>query len=84
MKVIEKISNQKVQKDQNSNQVQNEVSLLLEISHENVLRYFDHFDGVFKNLDSTFIITEYCHVSCFKFILGTYHHISKELNNLEF
>ena len=53
MKVIKKRHNEKVQ---------NEFSLLLEINHENIVRYFEHFDGIYDRLDCFFIITEYCHV----------------------
>ena len=41
---------------------QNELIALLKISHENVIRYFEHFEGVYEEIDSTFIITEYCEV----------------------
>mgnify|MGYP003385454995 CR=1 FL=1 len=54
MKVIKNRFNQKVQ---------NEFSLLLKINHENILRYFEHFEDVYDDLDCTFIITEYCQVS---------------------
>ena len=54
MKVIKNRFNQKVQ---------NEFALLLEINHQNILRYFEHFEDVYKDLECTFIITEYCHVS---------------------
>ena len=55
MKVIKNRFNQKVQ---------NEFALLLEINHQNILRYFEHFEDVYKDLECTFIVTEYCHVSC--------------------
>ena len=42
--------------------VQKEFVLLLEINHENILRYFEHFEDVYADLDCSFIITEYCHV----------------------
>ena len=52
----------KVIKNRFDEKVQNEFGLLFKISHENILRYFEHFEDVFDDLDSTFIITEYCHV----------------------
>ena len=53
----------KILKNRFDQKVKNEFSLLLKISHENILRYFEHFEDVYKDLDCTFIITEYCHVS---------------------
>ena len=54
MKVIKKRFNQNIQ---------NEFTVLLKINHENILRYFEHFEGEFNDIDATFIITEYCEVS---------------------
>ena len=53
MKIVKKKFNQKTQ---------NEFSALLKINHENILRYFEHFECVYDEIDSTFIITEYCEV----------------------
>lgn len=45
----------------------NEISLLSKIHHENIVRYFEHFDQVIDALDYTCIITEHCQV-CIKTI----------------
>ena len=50
-----------------SQKIQNELSFLMDISHQNIVRYFEHFEGVFNRFDCFFIITEYCHVSSFIF-----------------
>lgn len=42
---------------------ENDFVMLLRISHENILRYFDHFDHVIDDLDHTCVITEYCEAS---------------------
>ena len=53
----------KVIKNRLSEKVKNEFCSLLAISHENIVRYFEHFEDVYEDLDCTFIITEYCHVN---------------------
>ena len=58
----------KVIKNRFNKKIQNEFALLLEISHQNILRYFDHFEDVYEDLDCTFIITEYCHVNSYIFL----------------
>ena len=47
---------------------ENELELLLEISHENIVRYFDHFHMKIDGEHQTFLITEYCQVSIYSFI----------------
>ena len=41
---------------------ENEFSLMWRINHENILKYYEHFDHEIDGLDSTCIITEYCQV----------------------
>lgn len=41
---------------------ENEFNNLLRISHENILRYFDHFDCCISGMDHTCVITEFCEV----------------------
>ena len=41
----------------------NEFSLMWKISHENILKYYEHFDQEIDGLDYTCVITEYCEVS---------------------
>ena len=75
MKVIKKDPKNK----SNNSKIEKEFKLLLEINHENILRYFEHFDGVMDIFHSTFIITEYCHVNhifSHLFILNTFNNIS--------
>lgn len=45
-----------------SSTAENEFFLLLQTSHENVLKYFDHFECEEKGTDYICIITEYCTV----------------------
>ena len=59
MKVIKKDPRKKLK---SNTKIQNEFKLLLDVSHENILRYFEHFDGEMDVFECTFIITEYCHV----------------------
>ena len=47
---------------------ENELELLLEISHENIVRYFDHFHMRIEGEHQTFLITEYCEVSRYSII----------------
>jgi hypothetical protein len=42
---------------------ENELEMFFEISHENILRYFDHFHLKIGDENQTFFITEYCEVS---------------------
>lgn len=41
---------------------ENELAVLFRISHENILKYFDHFDHEERGVDCICIITEYCEV----------------------
>ena len=41
----------------------NELDLFSEITHENIVRYFDHFYKKVGEEYQTFLITEYCEVS---------------------
>ena len=40
----------------------NELDLFSEITHENIVRYFDHFHMRIGGENKTFLITEYCQV----------------------
>ena len=42
---------------------ENELEMFFEISHENIVRYFDHFHLEIGDDNQTFLITEYCEVS---------------------
>ena len=42
---------------------ENEIDLFSEISHSNIVRYFDHFHKRIGGEYKTFLITEYCEVS---------------------
>lgn len=41
---------------------ENEQKLLWELNHENIIRYFDHFDLKISDEGHTCVITEYCEV----------------------
>ena len=50
---------------------QAELKIISSIDHENVIKYFDHFEiGISNGIYLSFI-TEYCEVSCQKYFL---HH----------
>ena len=50
---------------------QAELKIISSIDHENVIKYFDHFEiGILNEVYFSFII-EYCEVGCFKYLL---HH----------
>ena len=42
---------------------ENEIDLFSEISHGNIVRYFDHFHKKIGGEYKTFLITEYCEVT---------------------
>ena len=46
---------------------ENELNIFSEINHENIVKYYDHFDRLIyiegENKITTFLITEYCEVS---------------------
>ena len=44
---------------------ENEFSLMWRINHENILKYYEHFDHKIRGRDYTCVITEYCEVSVF-------------------
>ena len=52
-----------------SESAQNELRLMKQINHENIIKYFDHFDQQFYGTDYLCIICEYCKV----FPLGFYN-----------
>ena len=41
---------------------ENELMIFWEVSHENIVRYFDHFQIRFGEVKKTFLITEFCEV----------------------
>jgi hypothetical protein len=44
---------------------ENELDLFLDIIHENIVRYFDHFHLWVQGENQTFLITEFCEVNIF-------------------
>lgn len=46
----------------------NELELLWDISHDNIVRYFDHFQARISDCNHIFLITEFCQVAI---IFGT-------------
>lgn len=42
---------------------ENELMIFWEVSHENIARYFDHFQIRFGENEKTFLITEFCEVT---------------------
>ena len=51
-----------IKKGDDPNNDLNEFSLMWNISHENILKYYDHFDHEIDDLDYICVITEYCEV----------------------
>lgn len=43
----------------------NEFSIIWNITHENILRYYDHFNHEINGKEKTCVITEYCQVILF-------------------
>ena len=41
---------------------ENEIDLLCDMNHGNIVRYFDHFHLKIEGENQTFLITEYCQV----------------------
>jgi hypothetical protein len=52
--------------DKSNSATINELELFSEITHENIVRYFDHFHIRIGDEDKTFLITEFCEVSRLK------------------
>jgi hypothetical protein len=48
--------------DDSNPATENELEMFLEINHDNIVRYFDHFHLNIGNDEHTFLITEYCQV----------------------
>ena len=42
---------------------ENEFTLMFKINHENIVKYYEHFDHEMNALDYTCVITEYCEVN---------------------
>ena len=81
MKVIKKDVTKKLK----NTKIQTEFKLLLDVSHENILRYFEHFDGEMDVFECTFIITEYCHVNhIFAHILNSFCNFDFNLKKGDF
>ena len=51
-----------IKKGEDSDNDFDEFSLMWNISHENILKYYDHFDHEIDDLDYICVITEYCEV----------------------
>ena len=49
--------------DQLDSATENELEISSKINHENIVRYFDHFNLSIEGENQTFLITEYCQVS---------------------
>ena len=49
--------------DELDSATENELEMFFEINHENIVRYFDHFQLEIADENKTFLITEYCQVS---------------------
>ena len=49
--------------DQSDSITDNELEMFLNINHDNIVRYFDHFHLKIGDDNQTFLITEYCEVS---------------------
>ena len=48
---------------------ENEIDLFIKISHNNIVRYFDHFHRKTGSEHQTFLIIEYCEVNRIKPLL---------------
>lgn len=48
---------------------ENELMIFWNVNHENIVRYFDHFQIQLGHIKKTFIITEYCKVKAVKIYL---------------
>ena len=53
MKVVNKLG---------ENDLKDEFTLMSGISHQNIVKYYEHFDHEVDGRDSTCVITEYCEV----------------------
>ena len=42
---------------------ENELELIMSVNHENVVKYYDHFELIKGGTKYLCIITEFCHVS---------------------
>ena len=74
MKVVNKLG---------ENDLNDEFTLMSEINHQNIVKYFEHFDHEAEGLYSTCVITEYCEVKSkifsIKYNLFTIHSFVKYL-----
>ena len=48
--------------NQSSPSSETEMIILLNINHENIVRYFDHFSQQISNANFICVVTEYCEV----------------------
>ena len=67
MKMMEKFKSEEEAREsivspELSKSAQNELKLMKQINHENIIKYFDHFDDQFYGTDYLCIICEYCQV----------------------
>ena len=49
--------------DDSDSTTDNELEMFLNINHDNIVRYFDHFHLKIGDDNQTFLITEFCEVS---------------------
>lgn len=49
--------------DRFNSTTENELTIFLEVSHENILKYIHDFQKKIGGEDHTFLVTEYCQVS---------------------
>ena len=59
----------KIIKKNDEDTSENELNHMLTINHENILRYFDHFDHLIDYVNNTCIIYEFCEVRRYFFLV---------------
>ena len=72
MKMMEKFEqeeNESAMTPELSKIAQNELRLMKQINHENIIKYFDHFDQECFDTDYLCIISEFCQVLQFYLLL---------------
>lgn len=68
MKMMDKFESKEEQASEStvspelSKSAQNELKLMKQINHENIIKYFDHFDDECYGADYLCIISEFCQV----------------------
>ena len=59
--------------DQMDLSTENELEMFLNVNHENIVRYFDHFHIRIGDDNHTFLITEFCEVNEYLTLLSFTH-----------